>query len=221
MAARSMAAIGAKPGLPIFAWDYFTEYSPSMLIDTPFWVFVAQGVESWVKTGAVVLGGFWILYRFGLGREREPALTLELNPPLVRKVNEDTNLVSFEVTITNTSKVKVAASKDRPAYCDKGERLTYSVSLVLRPIEMRARHGLVVQWFDAEPEVSPRTTDIELDLLNDYSEEGKSDFWMEPGESYQVGASVFLKSGSYLALLTFIGKKSHDDFWRRTTVIEI
>jgi hypothetical protein len=46
-------------------------------------------------------------------------------------------------------------------------------------------------------------------------------FWLEPDETYHVGAALVLEAGTLLALVTFVGDASDEDFWRRTFVIQV
>ncbi len=188
-------------------------------METPLWAQVPETIESYAKTTAILVGGAWALYRFGLTREREPALAFDIQHS-VKATGEGPRLVAFDVAVTNKSKVKLAAGSTRPAYKDSLEQLNYPVSLLLRPVNGLGKHGTSIRWFDGG-EPSPRSDDIELDLLNDYLADIDSDFYMEPGETYQLSAIVFLEPGTYVAMVTFIGERMPDDFWRRTTVVRI
>ncbi len=70
---------------------------------------------------------------------------------------------------------------------------------------------------------SPLSTDIVANLLDEYEyeTEGKEDFWMEPSESSHLCVGVILQPGVYLAMVTFVGDHSDDEFWRRLFIVQI
>ncbi len=43
-----------------------------------FWVSLAQAVQSWATTIAVLVGAVWAYYRFGIKRESETAMGIDL-----------------------------------------------------------------------------------------------------------------------------------------------
>ena len=179
-------------------------------------------IASYIATTAgIVVGGGWAIYRFGLRRERETALGISLT---VKTLPYPTGrfIASFNVSLTNRGAVKVGAQpKRQPAYEDASEKLRYAASVLLRQVPADLASASVVRWFPDTGGKSPREGDIELDLLNEYEIDGKTDFWMEPGETVESSASVVLEAGTYLALVTFIGGNTKDDFWRRLDVVQI
>jgi hypothetical protein len=187
--------------------------------DPAFWVRLASPLESYVQAAAFVLGGAWAVYRFGLGREREPALGFDVQHS-VEAHGGTARLVSFRVTVGNKSKVKLAATQEMPAFTDEAETLRYAASLLLREIALDGRHRQPITLFDGSGR-SPRGDDVELDLLSEYAVKDRSEFWMEPEESYQLSAAVYLNRGTYLAMITFVGTKLPDDFWRRTLIVTV
>jgi hypothetical protein len=189
----------------------------------PFWVQLAKAVESWVTALALVAGGAWAYYQFVLRREKETAVGIDVS--FSSLPYGDTNyLVFFDVTLTNKSKVRVTAKADRrPAYEDAREVLAYSGDLLLRKVPPDLSPGVQVGWFLEPPGAlkNPLPGDVEADLLSEYELDGKTDFWMEPGESYHVGAAIVLAPGTYLGMVTFIGSAGGHEIWRRSFVVEI
>ena len=87
--------------------------------------------------------------------------------------------------------VRVTAKPARmPAYKDRSEVLNYGGDLLLRDLKYITPGRSPVGWFTDSSPQSPISGDIEADLLSDYEIGGKTDFWMEPGESYHVGAAL-------------------------------
>jgi hypothetical protein len=78
-----------------------------------------------------------------------------------------------------------------------------------------------IRWFPVKESTSPLPKDLELDLLSDYELDGTYTFWMEPKETYHLGASCLITAGDYLVMVTFVGQREDDDFWRRTFVVRI
>ncbi len=114
-----------------------------------------------------------------------------------------------------------AKRKRRPAYTDDADVLAYAVDLLVRPVPPGSAPGSRVGWFESESDKSPHPEDVELDLVAEYEISGESDFWMEPGENYHVGATVVLSAGKYLAMVTFVGDRSDSEFWRRMFLVQV
>ena len=186
----------------------------------PFWVSFAQAVQNWATAIAVLVGGVWAYYRFGIKRESETALAIDLAHT---SVSYDANfLVFFDVCLQNKGAVRLGAKRNRRyAYEDNTEALAYAVDLLLRPVPSGSAPGSRIGWFANETDKSPRSSDIELDLGAEYEIDGETDFWMEPGESYHLGAGVVLAAGSYLAMVTFVGDRSDEEFWRRVFLVQV
>lgn len=185
-----------------------------------FWVSLAQAVQNWATAIAILVGGAWAYYRFGIKRENETALAIDLAHS---SIPYDSNyLVVFDVCLDNRGSVRLGAKRKRkPAYKDREEVLAYSVNLLLRPVPPGSTPRSRIAWFECETDKSPRPDDVELDLVAEYEKARETDFWMEPGENYHVGATVVLSAGKYLAMVTFVGDRSDDEFWRRTFLVQV
>ena len=185
-----------------------------------FWVSLAQAVQNWATAIAILVGGAWAYYRFGIKRESETALAIDLAHSIVPYGSN--YLVVFDVCLENKGLVRLGAKRNRlDAYEDHAEVLAYSVNLLLRPVPPSLIPGSRIGWFDSETDKSPRPDDVELDLVAEYEIDGETDFWMEPGENYHVGATVVLSAGEYLAMVTFVGDRSDSEFWRRMFLVQV
>jgi hypothetical protein len=190
-------------------------------MSSPFWLSLADAAQKWASVAAIVVGGIWAFYRFGLRREREPALGIDLSFTTV-PYNSTSYLVAFDLTLANKGSVRLRAKRKRsPAYSDKDEALKYSCDLMLRAVSTTLQPGSQVTWFSALDQRSPREGDIELDLISEHELDGDTDFWMEPNETYHVGTALILQAGIYLVMVTFVGDASDGDFWRRLFVIQV
>ena len=187
----------------------------------PLWLSVSGAVKNYAEVLAILVGGGWAFWRFCLRRERQTALDIALTHKCIPET-EGRFLTHFDVTLTNKSTVQVVAKKARlPAYSDPSETLKYSCSLLLRPAPEAAPLGAQARWFADAAARSPLPGDIEADLVDEYEIGGETDFWMEPSESYHVGVGVILRSGAYLAMVTFVGQNGDHEFWRRLFIIKM
>jgi hypothetical protein len=191
-----------------------------------FWAFLSsEEVKRFVETLAVLVGGGWALYRFVLRRESKPALDVGLTYQAIPE-KEGRFLAFFDVTLTNKSTCQVMArirKIGQPAFSDRSEVLQHSCSLLLRRVNEGLAHEGQVRWFPDANAKSPLASDIVANLLDEYEDEaeGIPDFWMEPSESYHLCVGVILQPGVYLAMVTFVGEQSDDEFWRRLFIIQI
>ena len=190
-------------------------------MSNPFWLSLADAAQKWASVAAIVVGGIWAFYHFYLRREREAALGIDLSFITV-PYNSTSYLVAFDLTLANKGSVRLRAKQKRcPAYSDKDEKLKYSCDLILRAVPTTLQPGGQVTWFSEPDPKSPREGDIELDLISEHELNGKTDFWMEPNETYHVGTALVLQAGTYLVMVTFVGDASDEDFWRRLFVIHV
>jgi hypothetical protein len=188
---------------------------------SPFWLSLADAAQKWTSVAAIVVGGAWAYYRFGLRREREAALGIDLSFTSV-PYDSTSYLVAFDLTLANKGGVRLTARrKRRPAYSDTDEDLKYSCDLLLRAVSASLQHGSQVTWFSNPGQRSPCPDDIEVDLVSEHELDGKTDFWMEPNETYHVSTALILRAGIYLVMITFVGEASDGDFWRRLFVIHV
>ena len=62
---------------------------------------------------------------------------------------------------------------------------------------------------------------IEVNLLVEYTDEnGIAEFFMEPGEEYELGNALWLKPGTYLAKIVFVGAEP-SEYWGRILPIHV
>jgi hypothetical protein len=185
-----------------------------------FWVQLAEVARNWATVLGIVVTGAWAYYRFGLRREKEAALGIELAYSCV-PYNEGHHLVWFDVTLSNKGGIRVVAKRKlRPAYRDNSETLAYSGDLLLRAVPTDVPGGAQVRWFPSPDAKSPVQSDVEADLLDEYARDEDTDFWMEPSENYHIGTAIVLAPGNYLAMITFVGARE-GEFWRRIFLVQV
>jgi len=217
------------------------------------WAFLSsEAGKNFAETLAILIGGGWAFSRFILRRESKPALEISLTTKIIPET-EGLFLTSFDVTLTNKSTRRVLARKRKqgqPAWEDRNERLQHSCSLLLRRVAEGAQPDTQVRWFPDADARSPLSTDIVVNLLDEYEYEveGRIPFWMEPSESSPLCVGVMLQPGVYLAMVTFVGrggcwerlfnrlknwlnrrrpfkqkpfKPKSDEFWRRMFIVQI
>lgn len=206
------------------------------------WYVLLQALKIDVEILAVAIGGGWALYLFLLQRQNEPAIGIKFGYKCISN-GDGLYLTFFDVTLNNIGKVRVQGRRSRNLaypingkdHKDEEETLKFGGSLLLRPVPLNLPPNTVLDWFNQESGEKREQLDklffgvsaIEADLLYDYArkEEEKeieiTDFWMEPGEAYDVGVCVVLPPGAYYLIITFLGEKSDDELWRRKVVIQI
>ena len=186
-------------------------------MDTPYWYYVADSIQNLVTTIAILIGGAWAIYRFWLKREKETAINLNVN--YLTEPYGDLHIVFVEVTIANCGSVSVRAKKESPAYKDDVEIVSSSGHLRLRPIKCNSATQEQILWFPNGAKLAPLEDDIEADLLTEYAVDGRPRFWMEPGETYRIGATLLLPPGQYMGMATFIGDRGKEEFWRQVFLL--
>lgn len=194
-------------------------------MSNPWWLDLADVVDKCATALGIVGGGGWALYRFGLRRESATALSIEMAYGDLEYGN-GRHLVTFDVLVRNVGQVKIALRRARdPAYPRPGTRdtetLKYGADLLLRRVANNAATGQAMQWFTKDLWTSPTAGDIECDLAGEYEAGGETDFWIEPGESYHLSTVRVLSSGYYLAMVTFVGDASDEEFWRRVFTVRV
>jgi hypothetical protein len=181
---------------------------------------LAEAAKDIATVLAILLGGWWTLYRFGLSRERETKLGIDLSWKSL-PYHSGCYIVSFDVIFSNQGSSVLKVQRKRcPAFDDSGETLKYGCDLLLRRVPIDLQASSQIQWFRSGAK-SPYAGDLEFDLVDEYEIDGKTDFWLEPGETYHVGVAVVLEPGTFLVLVTFVGDASVEDFWRRSFVMQV
>ena len=189
-------------------------------MNEPFWLQLSGAVQNWATALGIVAGGIWAAYRFGIRREKESALAMDLSYSTVAQ-GDGGYLLFCDVTVTNCGKVRISATgADAPVYTDKLERLAYAADLLLRRLPGDLPRNTPIGWFGHAAGESPRPDDIELNLLEAFESGSEIDFWMEPGEAYHLSRGAVLAPGLYLALVSFVGSRT-GEFWRRLFLIEV
>lgn len=188
----------------------------------PLWVTIADVASKIATTLAIIGAGLWALFHFYLRRESQTALTIDMTATSM-EYSESLYLVNFDVCLTNKGQVAVRAQRNiRPAYEDNDERIDYGGDLLIRkiPTELTANHP--INWFVEDHQHNPAPNDLETDLLRIFRDaDGLTDFWIEPGELYHVSAAYALEQGNYLVMVTIVGNRGAEDFWRRVFLIQV
>lgn len=168
----------------------------------------------------LLAAGAWAVFQFVIHRAGETKLSMSLKIQDER-ISKDRRLVFFDVGLRNLGTGELAARPHRfdrkdPCYDDKEEVVPYPVTLEIRRIVDDVEEKAAdreIDWFGAKGCLEPP---VVINLLKAYERDSNHEFWMEPGESYHLGALLPLKRGRYFAKLTFIGKgKTSDEFWTR------
>jgi hypothetical protein len=185
-----------------------------------------ETIKTWVEVGndvvqmvAVAGAGLWAYHRFVQNREDETALEISYG---YRSENYASNifLVALEIGFSNRGKVRVAAKPQcNPAYSTDDELVLYSADLLIRSIPASHTPPVTLEWFPTATSKSPGPHDLEFNLLDEFTENLRTNFWLEPGETSYVGKTMVLTPGHYLAMVTFIGDRGDHEFWRRVFYI--
>jgi hypothetical protein len=129
--------------------------------------------------------------------------------------------VFIGVALHNVGKTRIQAKTKRDssgnAYSDKAEKLKHACTLQVKSVLVVGKTGASLDWFDSDSLKFVLGLE-ELNLLSEYEVPERSnaiEFWMEPGEAYNLGKPVVLGAGIYLAKVTFIGSRNDEDFWTR------
>lgn len=193
-----------------------------------------QTVSTVVSTLAIIGAGAFAWLRFVRGRIFKTRLALELGYEVV-PLEGQRFLVFFDAVLKNVGQSRLTA---RPTVKHSetiwGEQFDYSCGLQLKRVALSAPANTSLDWFSGSkrladvgfgastPAVGEASAvpgrPLQIKLMADYEVRGdtETDFWMEPGEVYHLGAAVVLESGLYLARLTFIGDGSREDSrWKR------
>ena len=182
-------------------------------------------IQQLVVIAAAVVGGLWAWRRYWVERTDQAALEIGID---YRTISLDANyLVSFDISLANRGKVKIQAKprKDGAHTFDDGvEKLAHSGSLQLKRIQTSAATTTrTINWFESDG--LERVAGVsEVNFLTEYEDPTRGniiDFWMEPNETYHLGATLVLGRGVYLVKATFVAAGGDDNFWGRVTAIEV
>ncbi len=182
---------------------------------------VTEIVSAIVETVAVIGAGIWAYFRFVSNREDETALEISY---AYRSETYATNayLLALEIGFANRGKVRVVVKpQGNPAYSTDDEIVRYGGDLLIRPVSGGHIPPASVDWFPTPNSKSPAPQDLEFDLLDEFSENQQTDFWLEPGETTHIGKMIVLAPGHYQAMVTFIGDRGEHEFWRRLFYIQV
>jgi hypothetical protein len=184
-----------------------------------------KDIEDGFVIAAAIIGGLWALLRVWTERTYEAAIDIEISSTCAADGPE--YLVFLDVVLTNKGHTRVQAKYKRSegwAYNDGVEKLKHSGSLQVRRIlPWVGPNNRFLDWFET-PLLDSIPHLPEVNLLTEYEDpeqNNKIDFWMEPNETYHLGAPIVLSAGLYLAKVTFIGAAGDDNFWSRIHFIQV
>lgn len=184
-----------------------------------FWLSIIQQLAVVV---AAAVGGYWALHKIKKEREWDTALEIDVDTSVTPL--EHGFLVYVVVILTNKGRVKLQAKpvdSKQVAFCDSAEKLQHSCTLQIKKLKNASVvSGSCVSWFSEDKFHSHQFPQI--DLLDEYNNPdlgNKTEFWMEPGETYKLGTILALSEGTYLMKITFIGSEADTDFWSRTILM--
>jgi len=175
-------------------------------------------VSNIVLTLAALAGGLWAVFRFW--RERTDEAALDLTVSERSSPHGKDHLVAIILELANKGKTRIQAKTKRTksgfAFDDTVEKLAHSCSLQIRKFTTPAS-TMRIDWFEAGHVVQDVPgLSSEINLLTEYEDPENHniiDFWMEPGETYRLEASLLLSDGLYLAKATFVGAGGDSNFW--------
>lgn len=182
---------------------------------------LAEIVQTIVQTLAVIGAGIWAYLRFVSNREDETALEISY---AYRSENYATNayVLALEIGFANRGKVRVVVkAQGNPAYSTGDEIVRYGGDLLIRAVSDCHASPASVDWFPTSNSKSPAPDDLEFNLLDEFTENQQTDFWLEPGETAHIGKTMILAPGHYQAMVTFIGDRGEHEFWRRLFYIQV
>lgn len=193
--------------------------------DEPWWMSRADAISKWATTFALFAAGVWAVFHFYVHREGQSSLFIEITSTSTPYGN-GTHLVTFDVSFVNKGSVRIEAQPKVgppcPAYSDADEIILYGGDLLLRRIPDGLKTGANVAWFQEKDEKSPKIGDLEADLLRIFrNDKNETDFWIEPGEAYHLTHSFVLEPGNYMVMITFVGDRSPEEFWRRIAIVAV
>jgi hypothetical protein len=200
------------------------------MFEHPLWrwltcLLTPEDFEHIVVGLASIVGGLWIVLRLIRERKWDSALGIDIKNSSIPVGNQ--TLTFIEVRLRNRGKVqlraKAARTEDGFAFDDGVEKLRYSCSLRLKGVSgLAPDQAAWIDWFSDKRLTNAQTG--EINLLNEYEDpkqDNRTEFWMEPGETYKLGVPLQLSDGAYLVKVTFVGDRGDDEFWSRIAVIRV
>lgn len=171
---------------------------------------------------AAMAGGVWALFRLRRERTDEAAVNLTVSTYAHRLGQKDDYVVAIAVEIANKGKTKVQAKTEKKhgySFDDGVEKLYHPCSLQIKRFSItKPAPPHHVDWF--EPSIAEAVPELipEINLLTEYEDPENHnivDFWLEPGEVYNLEMPVVLPSGIYLGKVTFVAAGGDCNFWSR------
>jgi len=173
--------------------------------------------QSLVTIVAIVLGGGWALYQFFIRRAAETGLQIEVQPSTMLW-NEILRYVFVDIAFKNTGQRRLDASADAAKTLETLHAGTvhYPVSLQIRRVVAPPSYVGHVDWWSNGANILSELVIPEVRLLTEYlDDQGKTGFFMEPGEEYHFGTALLLEKGAYMGKVVFVGSRGRAEYWSR------
>lgn len=183
----------------------------------------AETADHLATVVALLIGGGWVLYQYVIRRSGESGLYIDLNMQ-ASDWKPGSKLVFIDVVLRNTGQRCIDATTDSPSSLEQQFEgsIRYAGSLQLRKVSSQASGAVVhIDWWDKSSGLLAQPVIPETDLLKEYTDqEGKVEFFLEPGEEYHLGNAFILEPGIYLAKIVFVGQRKAE-FWGRIMKIDV
>lgn len=152
---------------------------------------------------ALLIGGGWVLYQYVIRRSGESGLSIDLNAQ-TSDWKPGSKLVFIDVVLRNTGQRCIDATTDSPSSLEplfEGS-IRYAGSLQLRKVNSQSSGAVApIDWWDKSSGLLVQPVVPETDLLKEYTDQdGKVEFFMEPGEEYHLGNAFILEPGEVLSI---------------------
>jgi hypothetical protein len=201
-----------------------------------FWLTSWEDVNNLAQSVALVAGGGWALWRFGLTRESRTFLDLSASARVVDG-SADSALAVVTVQMKNIGAARIDARTvrkgDGTIFNDGFDRCLHAATLKVRRIP-DYQAPAQFDWYVLPPlpaEITTLNRHVqepleEVNYLADFNEVKNDgsvelDFWLEPDTTYEASVPLRLPRGNYAIKTFFIGRLDtphEQEYWSHLTV---
>ena len=167
----------------------------------------------------ILVGASWTLYQFVLRRSFETALSIDY--VIDTRPIGDKFVVSLQVVLANIGNRRITAPGMLKAeeVADYENSVLYPCDLQIRTIVGPVDTPRFAGWWSTENQLLFAVPGIpeHISVLYEYTTaDRKVDFFMEPGEKYNLGHVFVFPAGHYVAKVVFVGDRATAaEFWSR------
>ena len=209
------------------------------------WPKTFAGANDVAQMFALVIGGVWALNRFIATRASRTFLELSASAKVVGGTDENL-LVQIVIRLKNIGTSRIDARRGSPGtllYDDTWDRCQHAGTLKIRAVPSGQAPALF-DWYGLQPFNATLTlaslrnspeqavaivgTLEQINYLADFQnpENGftNTDFWLEPGEVYELTVPLWLPSGNYAVKTYFLGSETHhleEEYWSHTALCRL